>query len=126
MKNGKIAVPSIAPGGLEAKISHHFGHCELYTIIEIIDNKIGEVNIIQNSHNEGGCLSSVNNIHQNGVNVLISNGIGKKPLMKFQEIGIEVFYGAKSETVKDAVENLLQEKLQKFSTEYTCKGGHHH
>ena len=126
MKNVKIAIPSIAPGGLESKISHHFGHCELYTIVEINDNKIKEVNMIQNLHDQGGCLASVNNIHQNGVNVLISNGMGKKPLMKFQEIGIEVFYGAKSETVKDAVENFLQEKLQKFSAEYICKGEHHH
>ncbi len=127
MENGKIAVPSIAPGGLEAQISPHFGHCELYTIIEVVDNKISEISTIPNiPHQEGGCMAPVNYLHQNGVNVLIAGGMGMRPLLGFQEVGIDVFYGAQFPTVGAVVETFLQNGLQKFSTEYTCGGGHHH
>lgn len=35
MNTVKIAIPSDQPGGLEARVSEHFGHCDLYTIVEV-------------------------------------------------------------------------------------------
>ena len=34
MQNGRIAVPSIAPGGLDGERAGHFGHCELFTMVD--------------------------------------------------------------------------------------------
>ena len=34
----KIAIPSAQPGGLEAGLGMHFGHCDLYTIVDVDDN----------------------------------------------------------------------------------------
>ena len=27
----RIAIPSVQPGGLDAEVGAHFGHCDLYT-----------------------------------------------------------------------------------------------
>lgn len=31
----KIAIPSNSPGGLEADRSDHFGHCDVFTIVDL-------------------------------------------------------------------------------------------
>ncbi|MBW2458690.1 MAG: dinitrogenase iron-molybdenum cofactor biosynthesis protein, partial [Deltaproteobacteria bacterium] len=52
-----IAVPSEAPGGLDAEVSAHFGHCAAFTLITVADGKIGEVSTLDNApHEQGGCM----------------------------------------------------------------------
>jgi predicted Fe-Mo cluster-binding NifX family protein len=38
--NSIVAVPSELPGGLDAGVNAHFGHCEVYTLVIINDHKI--------------------------------------------------------------------------------------
>ncbi len=48
----RIGIPSDRPGGLDAGVSAHFGHCDLFTAVEIKgrpsqegmdDNKMGSI-----------------------------------------------------------------------------------
>jgi predicted Fe-Mo cluster-binding NifX family protein len=39
--NTFVAIPSDNPGGLNGTVAQHFGHCDLYTLISIENNKIG-------------------------------------------------------------------------------------
>ena len=39
----RIAIPSEAPGGLDARRSGHFGRCECFTMVDVIDGRVGEV-----------------------------------------------------------------------------------
>jgi predicted Fe-Mo cluster-binding NifX family protein len=56
----RLAVPSNNPGGLEAGRSDHFGHCDLFTLVDIRDNKIVEVETVSNQeHGAGGCMVPV-------------------------------------------------------------------
>ena len=60
MNNTIIAVPSSQPGGLEAPLGAHFGHCDLYTLVNVTDGKITDVNVIPNvPHSQGGCMAPV-------------------------------------------------------------------
>ena len=43
MANLTLAIPSKNPGGLDAEIDAHFGHCDLYTLVELDDGKITKV-----------------------------------------------------------------------------------
>ena len=74
-------------------------------------------------HQQGGCMAPVNHLAQNGVQVLIAGGMGMRPLMGFNQVGIQVLYGNGAQTVGEAVEALLQGKLPQFTTEFTCGGG---
>ena len=87
-----IAIPSSQPGGLDAPLGAHFGHCDLYTLVTVEDEDIKEVKIIPNvPHQQGGCMAPVKYLAQQGVVELIAGGMGMRPLMGFNQAGIEVF-----------------------------------
>ncbi|MBU1230578.1 MAG: dinitrogenase iron-molybdenum cofactor biosynthesis protein [Proteobacteria bacterium] len=119
-----IAIPSENPGGLDAVVGQHFGHCDLYTIVEAKDGKILDVRTLPNvPHQQGGCMAPVNHLATNGVQVLIAGGMGMRPLMGFQQVGVQVYHGANAPTVGHAVRAFLLGSLPAFSTEFTCGGG---
>lgn len=124
MKSTLVAIPSCQPGGLDAALGAHFGHCDLYTLVKVADGKIEEVATLPNvPHQQGGCMAPVNHLAQNGVEVLIAGGMGMRPLMGFNQVGITVLYGGAARTVGEAVDGLLRGALQRFTTEFTCGGG---
>ena len=122
-----VAVPSVMPGGLDAQMGMHFGHCDIYTIVEIEDNKIKSVSTLENvPHQQGGCLAPVQHLASHNVNVLLAGGMGMRPLMGFQQVGVEVYFAGQYPTVGTAVQAFLEGKLPPFSTDFTCGGGHQH
>jgi predicted Fe-Mo cluster-binding NifX family protein len=119
-----VAIPSTHPGGLESALGAHFGHCDLYTLVKIADGKVQEIVTLPNvPHQQGGCMAPVNHLAQNGVHVLIAGGMGMRPLMGFNQVGIDVLYGGGAQTVGEAVEALLNGSLQRFTADFTCGGG---
>ena len=124
MKNTVVAIPSTHPGGLDSALGAHFGHCDFYTVVEVVDGRVQEVRTLPNvPHQQGGCMAPVNHLAQNGVQVLIAGGMGMRPLMGFNQVGIHVLYGAGAQTVGDAVNAFLNGRLQQFTSEFTCGGG---
>ena len=121
-----IAVPSAMPGGLDAQMGMHFGHCDIY-IVEAEDGKIKSVSTLENvPHQQGGCLAPVQHLASHNVNVLLAGGMGMRPLMGFQQVGVQVFFAGNQLTVGSAVNAFLAGQLQPFSMEFTCGGGHAH
>jgi len=68
-------------------------------------------------------MAPVNHLAQNGVKVLIAGGMGMRPLMGFNQVGINVLYGGGVQTVGEAVDAFLKRKLQQFTNDFTCGGG---
>jgi len=121
-----VVIPSTAPGGLDAPLGAHFGHCDLYTLVALENNQIKKVDVIPNvPHVQGGCLAPVQYLAQQGAKKLIAGGMGLRPLMGFHQVGIEVYFGGNYQTVGEAVRALTEGKLPQFSQEYTCGGGGH-
>jgi predicted Fe-Mo cluster-binding NifX family protein len=124
MSNTIIAVPSEQPGGMEARLGAHFGHCDMYTLVSVEENRISDVQVVPNvPHQQGGCMAPVQYLAGQGVKQLIAGGMGLRPLMGFQQVGIDVFYGGGISTVGEAVNALVDGKLPQFSQENTCGGG---
>jgi len=122
--NKVIAVPSSAPGGLDAGLGAHFGHCDLYTLITVENSEIKKVETVPNvPHQQGGCLAPVQYLAGKGSNVLIAGGMGFRPLMGFNQVGISVYFGGNLPTVGDAVQAFIDGKLPEFTQEHTCGGG---
>ena len=125
MNQARIAIPSSLPGGLEAEVGAHFGHCEIYTVVDVKEGVITQVGTLPNvPHQQGGCLAPVNHLAQNGVTVLISGGMGLRPLMGFNQAGIEVYRGTEAPNVDAAVKALIAGGLELFTREFTCGGSH--
>lgn len=119
-----IAIPSQTPGGLDAELGAHFGHCDLYTVVTVENGEIRQIKVIPNvPHQQGGCMAPVQHLAGNGVNQLIAGGMGLRPLMGFNQAGIEVYYGGGARSVGEALQAMLAGRLPKFQQEHTCGGG---
>lgn len=122
--NALVAVPSTHPGGLNAPLGVHFGHCDLYTLVRVENGEVTDSRIIPNMpHQQGGCMAPVQHLAQHGVNLLIAGGMGMRPLMGFNQVGIEVYYGGEARTVGEAVKALVEGRLSRFGQEHSCGGG---
>ncbi len=124
MENGRIAVPSVAQGGLDGQRSGHFGHCDVFTLVDVEDGNIKQVSTISNrEHVQGGCMVPVNLLAEHKVNALIVGGIGMRPLMGFKQVGIDVYHDEVRPEIKPVVEDLISGKLPMISDDQVCGGG---
>ncbi len=125
--NTMIAIPSTSPGGMEAPLNAHFGHCDMYTMVTIEDKEIKAVSVIPSiPHQQGGCLAPVQYLADKGAKQLIAGGMGFRPLMGFNQAGIDVYFGGDFQTVGDAVKAFIDGQLPQFSQNQTCGGGDCH
>ena len=124
--NTLLAVPSAQPGGLDAGMGMHFGHCDVFTLVEIENDAIKNVSTLENPpHAEGGCIAPVQMLASKGVKAMLAGGMGFRPLMAFNQAGIHVFYAAEAPTVGESVKAFIAGQLPEFSQDQTCHGHAH-
>lgn len=120
-KTIRIAIPSELPGGLEARRSGHFGRCECFTLVDIDDGSIGQVRVLTNApHTEGGCMAPVLTLAEHMVDAIVVDGIGGRPLMGFNQVGIAVHAGVGSD-VQTTVAAYVQGGLPVVGLEGACQ-----
>jgi len=69
MARVRIAIPSEGEGGLDGMRSGHFGHCDVFTFVDLEDGIIKEVSTIPNvDHTQGGCMVPVSLLARHKVN----------------------------------------------------------
>ena len=124
MQHGRIAVPSLDAGGLDGKRAGHFGHCDVFTLVDVKEGEITKVTTIPNqTHVQGGCMVPVNLLASHNVNSLIVGGIGMRPLMGFRQVGIDVYYDAVRPEIKSVVDDLIAGNLPLIGDNQVCGGG---
>jgi predicted Fe-Mo cluster-binding NifX family protein len=124
MQNGRIAIPSNGQGGLDGSRSGHFGHCDVFTLVDVDNGKIKEVSTLQNQeHVQGGCMVPVNLLSENHVTALVVGGIGMRPLMGFRQVGIQVYYDAQRVEIEPVVNDLIAGALPEIQNDQVCGGG---
>ncbi len=114
--NLKIAIP--LAGG---RLADHFGHCEQFAIIEINPNDKNILNtaLVTPPAHEPGLLPRW--LQQEGVQVIITGGMGERAIKLFSENGIKVKSGVSGKTAEELVRIFLQGGL--ISGPSAC--GHH-
>jgi predicted Fe-Mo cluster-binding NifX family protein len=124
MKKGRIAIPSNGEGGLEGTRAGHFGHCDVFTFVDVEDGQIANVSTIENGgHVQGGCMVPVNLLAGHDVSALIVGGIGMRPLAGFRQVGIQVYHDDQRPDIRPVVEDLIAEKLSMITDDQVCGGG---
>ena len=120
-----LAVPSNNPGGLEAGRSDHFGHCDLFTLVNIENGAIEKVETVSNQeHDAGGCMVPVNFLRDQGVKAIVVGGIGARPLQGFSEVGIDVYYADRNgvQNVQAVIEGMIAGKFPLIRSDQACNG----
>jgi predicted Fe-Mo cluster-binding NifX family protein len=103
----KIAVPTA-----DGLLCPHFGHCQVFTFIEVdLDKKeiIDSTQATPPPH-EPGVLPKW--LEQMGCDMAIVGGMGRRALALFEQAGIQVISGAPVEKPEDIVRDFLSGQLE--------------
>jgi predicted Fe-Mo cluster-binding NifX family protein len=103
----KIAIP--VSGG---KLSMHFGHCGEFLLFEVdLESKrILAKEAVPAPDHQPGLLPQW--LHEQGADVIIAGGMGRRAQGLFVEKGIQVVLGSLEDNVEDIVSNYLEGRLQ--------------
>ena len=104
----RIALP-LANG----RLCMHFGHCELFALIEVdpaVKEIVKKTYVVPPPH-EPGLLPRW--LHEQGVRIIIAGGMGQRARSLFADYGIQVVVGAPAETPEKLVTAHLAGTLQR-------------
>ncbi|MDF1537619.1 MAG: NifB/NifX family molybdenum-iron cluster-binding protein [Candidatus Thorarchaeota archaeon] len=124
MSSVKVAIPVDGNQGLDAPVSAHFGHCKAFLVSTIEDGQITKTETLVNPPHSA-CAEPVINLANNGVQILIAQGMGGRPYMVTQQVGMAVIRGEGS-TAREVIENYLKNNLSEFGQDALCGGGLDH
>ncbi len=117
-KNKRMTKIAVASEG--DKVTGHFGHCQNFNLYEAEGQEIVKTDSVPNPGHKPGFLPKF--LHDLGVNVIISGGMGQAAVDIFNEHGIEVVVGAVGDA-KKAAEGFLKGEL--VSTGSICQDHDH-
>ncbi|MHC1734421.1 MAG: NifB/NifX family molybdenum-iron cluster-binding protein [Erysipelotrichaceae bacterium] len=112
----KIAVASD-----QGRVTEHFGHCESFVVFETEEKKILSETELPNPGHRPGFLP--NYLHEQGVQVIISGGMGGGAIDIFNQHDIEVIVGASGLAKRVALAYVMGELK---STGSVCHQHAHH
>ncbi len=102
--NKKIAIP--LENGV---LCEHFGHCQTFAIVEVVDNQITNITETVPPEHVPGLYPRW--VAQFGVTDVIAGGMGERAIMLFNEQKINAFVGAPIKNSRELVEDFLANKL---------------
>lgn len=108
----RIAVSADDRNDLDSIVSPHFGRCPHYVLVDVDGREVKTVNVVDNpyyGHHAPGQVPAF--INEQGVNVMLTGGMGGRAIAFFEQYDIEPVTGA-SGTVRNAVEHYLGGELR--------------
>ncbi len=121
-----IAIPSMGPEGLDSEVSMHFGRAPYYTFVEVENGEIKNVKSVPVPFAEHGPGDIPRFIKENGGDIVIAYGMGRRAVDFFNQLGIDVILGVRGK-VGDVVKAFLEGNLN-VDRDWREKGdfGHRH
>ena len=90
-----IAIAAEDDRGFDGQVSHHFGRCPFYFLVEVEGDQIMESKVAQNpfygNHQPGQMPAFIKDL---GANVILAGGMGPRAIDLFMNYEIEVATGA--------------------------------
>jgi len=87
----------------------HFGHCEKFAIVEVVDNQISDVKELTPPEHVPGLYPKW--VGEFGVTDVIAGGMGQKAINLFNDENINVFVGAPADSAIKLVTDFIENKL---------------
>jgi len=108
----RIAVSAGENRGLDSAVSPHFGRCPYFVLVDLEEGEVKTANAVSNpyySQHQPGQVPGFS--HSQGVEVMLTGGMGGRAINFFQQYGIQAATGA-SGTVRHALEQYVGHQLQ--------------
>ena len=91
----RIAISADDRNGLDSVVSPHFGRCPHYILVDVEGQEVQAVQSVDNLHYGQHAPGQVPGfIHGQGVNVMLTGGMGRRAIVFFEQYGIEAVTGA--------------------------------
>jgi predicted Fe-Mo cluster-binding NifX family protein len=90
------------------EVSQHFGHTPEFVIFTVEDGKVVSKEVLRSPGHEPGLIPRL--MGENGVDVVITGGLGRRAQGMFDEMGIRVISGV-SGSIEDAIRGFLDGTL---------------
>ena len=91
----RIAVSAGEDNGLDSVVSPHFGRCPYFVLIDLDGLEVNQVSAVENpfygNHQPGQVPGFIN---EQGANVMLAGGMGRRAISFFQQFGIQAATGA--------------------------------
>jgi predicted Fe-Mo cluster-binding NifX family protein len=108
----RIAISADDRNDLDSVVSPHFGRCPHYILVDLEGQEVQAVQAVDNPYYTQHAPGQVPGfIHSQGVNVMLTGGMGRRAIGFFDQYGIEAVTGA-SGMVRHALEGYLGGELR--------------
>ncbi len=108
----RVAVSADDSNGLDSVVSPHFGRCPYYVFVDFDGREVKGVNAVENPYYAQHAPGAVPGfIRDQGADVMLTGGMGRRAIAFFEQFGIEAVTGA-SGTVRRALEQYLGGQLR--------------
>ncbi len=97
------------------RVAAHFGRCPTYTIVDVVDGKVTKKEEVSNPGHRPGAIPKFMN--EQGIDVMIAGGMGRRAIQFFNQFGIEVMVGV-SGSIAGCLDTLKSGDLE--GGESTC------
>ncbi len=88
----------------------HFGHCQQFAIVEVVNSIITDIKEVTPPDHVPGLYPRW--VAQFGVTDVIAGGMGQQAIELFNQQNINAFVGAPTKTARDLVSDFIAGKLQ--------------
>lgn len=107
----RIAIAAMDDQGLDGQVSHHFGRCPFFVLVDVKDNQVESSQVIENPFYRGHEPGMVPGfIREQNAEVMISGGMGRRAIGFFQDYGIQAATGAAGD-IQSALDAYLRGDL---------------
>jgi len=115
MAKVRIAVATKGHRGLEDEVSEVFGRSRTFTIVDVEDGEIKEVNVVENpaaDYPHGAGPIAVKMLTDSGVNVVIAPEVGPGVAKLLEYHGVSYVLVQPDSKVRDTVREYLSKQLE--------------
>lgn len=119
----RVAIAAEDNKGLDGSVSHHFGRCPYFLLVDVEDGKVVGEQSIENPYyagHEPGMVPEF--IRSQNATVMVSGGMGRRAIAFFEEFDVATATGA-SGTARETLELYLAGNLQAAAP---CRDHEHH
>ena len=111
MQEIRLAIPTKGDGGMEDVVSDVFGRAKVFTIIDIVGKKVGNVEVVQNpaaSYKHGAGPIVVKTLTDKGVNMVVAGEFGPGVSTLLEQFNVSMVEVKRGTGVADAIKQFLK------------------